>query len=355
MARAKGAGRFSIPAPGDFPAWSLFVQFGPSYRRAMPFILGLYIVGVAAGFLYFNMRLTVEWMAIILFGAALLSGRALLFVRDWGVFIAVLLAWQLISAVATDFSFPWHLQELIEADKTLFFGQVPSVWLQAHLYHPGTLEPWDVLASVMYLLHFLAPLVAGYLLWIADRAMFRKFAVTFVLVAIAGFVTYIVFPAVPPWMAAERLIHIHGKYLQSPAGHVYLPGVRNLFSVTMSRWYNPYHGTIFFASLHLHYDNVGAVPSEHAMYPMLFFLFLRRQFGRIAYLALVYIALILFSITYLGQHYMIDALVGFAYAIVAYHLVMHGVPALRRVGQTAGQPSLEPGMATPELEESVVS
>jgi membrane-associated phospholipid phosphatase len=183
----------------------------------------------------------------------------------------------------------------------------------------------------MYMLHFLAPLVAGFLLWMADRSIFRRFALAFVLCAVAGFVTYIVYPAVPPWMAAERLVEIHGRYVASPHGHVYLPGVRNLFNVTMGRWYNPYHGTIFFGSLHLHYDNVGAVPSEHAMYPMLFFLFLRRQFGRAAYLALGYIALILFSITYLGQHYVVDALVGFAYALGAYALVMHGAPSLARL------------------------
>ena len=76
------------------------------------------------------------------------------------------------------------------------------------------------------------------------------------------------------------------------------------------------------------YDQVAAVPSEHAAYPMLFFLFLRRQFGRWAHLAWIYIGALLFSITYLGQHYVIDALVGFAYAGIGYALVMQVAPAL---------------------------
>jgi hypothetical protein len=308
----------------------------------MPLTLAVYVLAIAAGFLYFNMRLTVEWVAIILFGAALLSGRALLFVRDWGVFIAVLLAWQLASPLATQFAFPWHVQEMINADKLMFFGTVPAVWLQQHLYHPGTLEPWDVFAAVMYMLHFLAPLLAGFALWMTNRALFRKFAITFVLVAVAGFATYIVYPAVPPWLAAQPLTHVHtyykvpyalvhGHWIPDVArGHIYLPGVQNLFNLIASNWYNPYHGTIFFPFLHLHYDQVAAIPSEHAMYPLLFFLFLRRQFGNIAYLALVYIAALLFSITYMGQHYVIDAVVGFAYAAVGYALVMHGAPALVR-------------------------
>lgn len=322
------------------------------YRRVIPIVLLVYIAVVAGAFVYFNMRLTVEWLAIILFVAAVLSGRALLFIRDWGVFIAVLLAWQLVSAIATDFSFPWHLRAMINADKFLFFGHVPAAWLQAHLYHPGVLEPWDVLAATMYLLHFAAPLVAGFLLWMADRAMFRKFAITFVVVAVAGFVTYILYPAVPPWLAGSRLLPVHGQYIESPRGHVYLPGVKNLFQVTIGRWYNPYHGTIFFPFLHLHYDQVGAMPSEHAMYPMVFFLFLRRQFGRIGYLALIYIALLLFSITYLGQHYIVDALVGFVYGIAAYALVMHGVPAARRAFGRQPRQERQHIAMRPELEEA---
>jgi membrane-associated phospholipid phosphatase len=334
-----------------------------AYRRAIPFILGIYIVGVAAGFLFFNMRLTVEWVAIILFVAALLSGRGLLFLRDWGVFIAVLLAWQLVSPVATRFSFPWHLQAMISADKLMFFGSVPPVWLQQHLYHPGVLEPWDVLAAVTYMLHFLAPLLSGFLLWMSDRELFRKFAITFVLVAIAGFLTYIVYPAVPPWLAAQPLVAVGNQYAHPwevaatyPGGlhaawahsHVYLPGVQNLFNIIAGRWYNPYHGTIFFAGLHLHYDQVAAIPSEHAMYPLLFFLFLRRQFGRWSYFALLYIALLLFSITYLGQHYAIDAVVGFAYAAAGYVLVMHLWPWL--AGLRAGR-SVRPALVTVGLRE----
>jgi len=324
------------------------------YRRATPFILALYIGAVAAGFLYFNMRLTVEWVAVILFVAALLSGRGLLFVRDWGVFIAVLLAWQLTSPLATRFPFPWHLEDLIKADKTMFFGTVPSVWLQAHLYHPGVLEPWDVLAASMYMLHFLAPLLAGFLLWMTNRRLFHRFAVTFVLCALAGFATYILFPAVPPWMAAEPCVHVHNAYsCPSPGGHVYLPGVTNLFNVIAGHWYNPYHGRISLWFLHAHYDNVAAVPSEHAMYPLLFFLFVRRQFGRPAYLALLYIAGLLFSITYLGQHYVIDALVGFAYAIAGYALVMYAAPAVAHWLRTqrARRPESRP-LGRPELEEA---
>jgi hypothetical protein len=334
----------------------------------MPYLLAVYIIVIAAGFIYLNMRLTVEWVAIILFVAALLSGKGLLFLRDWGVFVVVLLAWQLTSGFATMFGFPWHLQEPIAADKLMFGGTVPAVWLQQRLYHPGVLEPWDVLSAVFYLLHFLAPLLAAFLLWMTNRPLFRRFAIAYVVVMLGGFLTYVLYPAVPPWMAGQPLVHLGHQYVvpwkvpaSFPGGvhaawkqaHVYLPGVQNLFSsaAIMGHWYNPYAGTIFFSQLHLHYDPVGAIPSEHIADPVLFFLFLQRQFGRWAYLSLLYIAGILFSITYMGQHYVIDAIIGAAYAAAGYLIVMHLAPAIGRLWRARTNTSPATTSLRPDLEE----
>ncbi|GAC1519957.1 MAG: hypothetical protein NVS2B16_26710 [Chloroflexota bacterium] len=301
--------------------------------RLRTLLVVLYILAVSAGFLYFNFRLTVEWVAVILFSAALLYGRGMQFLRDWSVFILVLLAWQLTSPLATTFGFPWHLHELIDADKFLFHGIVPAVWLQQHLYHPGIVEPWDLLAATIYMSHFLMPLLCGFLLWLTNRDLFRKFAIAFVVLALAGFATYIVYPSVPPHLASQPLKRVGNIYVVAAGGHVYLPHVQNLFQVIAGHWFSPYHGYVSLTwkgldLLKLKYDAVAEIPSEHAAFPMLFFLFLRRQFGRPAYLVLVYIALVLFSILYLGMHYSIDAIIGFIYAGIAFALVMHVAPAL---------------------------
>ncbi|GAC1626970.1 MAG: phosphatase PAP2 family protein [Chloroflexota bacterium] len=322
------------------------------WQQVRPFLLALYVAVVAVAFLYFNVRLTVEWVALILLVAAIVSGRGFLFIRDWGVFVVVLLAWQIASALAARSPFSWHLVELIKVDKVLFFGTVPSQWLQEHLYHPGVIEPWDVLATCMYMLHFFIPLLCGFVLWLVNRDRFRQFALAFVLVALAGFGTYILYPAVPPWMAAESLLRVHHRYLESAYGHVYLPHVRNLFNATIQHWFNAYDGSGKIAFLHSGYDKVGAMPSEHAAYPMLFFLFLRKQFGRPAYLAILYIVTLLFSITYLGQHYVVDALVGFAYAIAGYATIVHAVPALRAYWAASRNATAIEAWSTSGLEEA---
>lgn len=297
-------------------------------RHRRPLLIALYLAVVIAVFLYLNVPLTIEWVVVILCVAAAMSGRGLLFLRDWGAFVLVLLAWQITAPVATELPFPWHLTELIDADRFLFGGVVPAQWLQQHLYRPGVLEPWDVFAAAMYMLHFLTPLVAGFALWLTNRSLFHKYTVAFVLIALAGYLTWIFYPSVPPWLAAEHLRHVGHIYLRSPYGPVYLPGVRDLFNVFVWHWYNGYNGQITLGFLHGHVDQVGAIPSEHAAFPMLFFLFLRRQFGRVAYLALLYVAGLAFSVMYLGQHYFIDILVGFCYAIAGYVCALYVLPAL---------------------------
>jgi membrane-associated phospholipid phosphatase len=299
-------------------------------KRHRLYLLGAYVAVVVVAFLYFNIPLLVEWVALILFVGALIAGRADLFFRDWGAFLAALLAWQFTAPVATQLSTPWHLTELIDADRFMFHGVVPSAWLQAHLYHPGVLEPWDVLAVAMYSLHFFTPLIVGFVLWLTNRPLFHKFAFAFVLVAVAGFSTYIVYPAVPPWLAAHHLVAYHHHFFRvAHGGHVYLPGVRNIFDITAHHWYNSYNGQISIGFLHQHIDQIGAMPSQHAAFPFLCLLFLRRQFGRWSHLGWLYIVAITFSIVYLGQHYVIDALVGFVYAALGYAFVMYALPRLQ--------------------------
>lgn len=289
-----------------------------------------YLVAVVGLLVYFNVPLTIEWVVLILCLAAVLTGRGALFLRDWGAFILVLFAWQITAPVATQLPFPWHLTEMISADRLLFGGVVPAQWLQQRLYSPNRLAPWDVFAAVMYMLHFVTPLIAGFVLWLKNRGLFHRYALAFTVIAVAGYITWIVYPAVPPWMAAEHLRQVGNIYQRSAGGQVYLPGVKNLFNTFVWNWYNSYNGQITIGFLHGHVDQVGAIPSEHAAFPFLIMLFLRRQFGRIAYLSLLYIAGVVFSVMYLGQHYFIDVLAGFAYALGGYALVMYALPVLLR-------------------------
>jgi membrane-associated phospholipid phosphatase len=82
-------------------------------------------------------------------------------------------------------------------------------------------------------------------------------------------------------------------------------------------------------------NDVAAFPSLHVAYPFLSFLVLRRAFGAVGWLALGYTAVVAFSVVYIGDHWVIDALAGMAYAYIAYYAVVHA-PARLRAWRPAG-------------------
>jgi membrane-associated phospholipid phosphatase len=301
--------------------------------KVMPLIVVAYIGVFALTFFLLNLRLSVEWVAIALCGAAALTLKFKTFLKDWGVFIAAVVAWQVTDGLALRFNFPWHVQDMVTADRWIFqpvlHGQLPTIWLQQQLFRDHVLSWIDVLSVVVYSLHFLLPLGAGFILWLVNRQLYYRYAVCFVLAAVLGFVTYIVYPAVPPWMAANYASHCVGnlacwKVPGNPAPVI--PWVYNGWSHAMQQWLTTSQGNVGFGPFTLGYDQVGAMPSEHVMYPTLVFLFFRRQFGKIGYLMVPYTLLVVFAIVYMGQHYFIDAVVGAAYAVAVYAGVMKLAP-----------------------------
>ena len=122
--------------------------------------------------------------------------------RDWLPFIVMLVVYDLTRGAAEVLGRPteWHVQ--IDFDKWLFGGTEPTVWLQAHLKQP--FPPWwEIGVSLIYVSYFFAPYAVAGVLWLRDRQAWRKFAFQFVLISFLGLIGFIVFPAAPPWAAAQ--------------------------------------------------------------------------------------------------------------------------------------------------------
>lgn len=154
-------------------------------------------------------------------------------------------------------------------------------------------------------------LFAIYLL-VKDRLLVARFGWTFLLLCIVGFVTYYVYPAAPPWYVAQ-----HGL---GPADVHALPDAARLREV------DALLGVSFFASFYARSSNVfGAIPSLHAAYPLLVWFYARRSpLARWHWAFLAFFLLMCFSAVFLYHHYLIDVILGAAYALGAYGL-MEGV------------------------------
>jgi hypothetical protein len=257
------------------------------------------------------------------FAGVLLARRWDLFLREWTPFLVLFLAYELMRGLADDAGMPVHVADLVAVERALFGGHLPTAVLQEWL-RPSTGPDLLALAgTLVYLLHFPLPIVTGLILWFWRRALFHHYLVALILLCFAGFVTYLLFPAAPPWIAAQAgllgsapgeppVIYLKRSTFVALAGGIGLDG-RAAYDLA-------------FGSINA--NPVAAVPSLHAAFPFLTFLVLRRAFGAIGWLAFAYFAFVSLTIVYTADHYVIDVLAGVGYAVVAY-LVMLRMAARR--------------------------
>jgi membrane-associated phospholipid phosphatase len=284
-------------------------------RRNDRLLIGLvagYIALLSALMIARGVSLTPDVLLIGLGLAAVLLGRGKLFLRDWIPFIGLFFAYELMRGYADNFGASVHIEDVLDLERWLFLGSVPTQVLQAWL-HPATgIDPWAVAGTVFYFLHFPLPLAVAFFLWLRRRRVFYDFVAALIVLSMAGFVTYLLLPVAPPWYAAERgllpgVTYLKEQGFQDLARMFGFEG-RYLFSYTIYQ-INP--------------NQVAAMPSLHAAYPFLAFLFARRTFGRVGWVMLAYSACVWFSIVYIADHYVVDILGGLAYAAIAYWAVIH--------------------------------
>ena len=60
-----------------------------------------------------------------------------------------------------------------------------------------------MIVFLVYLSHFFATPILAAVLWKIDRQRFRTFVIYVAVLSFAGLATYALYPAAPPWMAAQ--------------------------------------------------------------------------------------------------------------------------------------------------------
>jgi membrane-associated phospholipid phosphatase len=247
------------------------------------------------------------WVALglVAFSLHRLRRDALRLLLDWLPFAAILLVYDLLRGSADGLLFRAHTWPQLYFDQELFGGVTPTVWLQHTLYHgPGALRWYDYGAWGVYLTHFFATLIVAMVLWLCARAQFRRYAAMVSLLALMGFATYALFPAVPPWMAAQQ--------------GALPPDVQRIIGAVFAHL--PIQDTTTIFQRGTRYANdVAAMPSLHAAYSLLIALFLwplaRRWWWRAVLSA--YPLAMGFALVYTGEHYVADVVAGWVYALIA--------------------------------------
>jgi membrane-associated phospholipid phosphatase len=233
------------------------------------------------------------------------------FLLDWLPVFIVLFAYDEIHNGLGRFLPPAHTWPQIRADEALFGAPVPSVRLQEAFYSMSHPHWWDYAALLVYTSHFVVPELIALLLWFRSRGQYLRFMTSFVAMTTLGYLTYVLFPAVPPWLASQHgdLAPTH-RLVRELWDHLGQHAIAGLFSGT-----------------NLYANDVAAIPSLHAAYPLMIAMFFWARSGRVAraLLALYAVAMAL-ALVYSAEHFVVDIALGWVYAIVTALVVQRVWP-----------------------------
>ena len=204
------------------------------------------------------------------------------------------------------FKLPVHYLPQLDADRLLGAGTVPTVWLEKALYH-GHTGPLEVGAMIVYVSHFIVPLVLATALLVLGRNRELGLLVLSLLVAaVVSEIVFVAFPTAPPWMAAAhgQLTGVH-HILKQTFADVGLRGIADSIGDPTK------------------YDVTAAFPSLHVAFPAVFVLVARRARLPRPVVVLLWLNLIAvsFAVVYLGEHYVSDVLAGAVVGAASYALV----------------------------------
>jgi membrane-associated phospholipid phosphatase len=210
--------------------------------------------------------------------------------------------YEMTRGAADHLGFPFQVQAPRNIDRALAFGYDPNVWMQQHFYHADDIKWYDNVASVMYYTHFVVPVIALAVLWAASRVQWVRFMKRFASLLAVSCLLFVIMPTVPPWMASST------KYpyrLFPPLARSTGRGFRDLgFKGFVNDWQNA-----------LDWGNaVAAMPSLHSAFALFvpaFFLPMIKPTW-LKGIALLFPVMMLTSLVYFGEHWIIDGLVGWA-------------------------------------------
>lgn len=311
-------------------------------------------IRIATTGLALNRELILVYICTGLLATSIGRRRVLLIVRDWLPFALVLIIYDLSRGAAHLIGTPTQWVWQPEVDRWMFFGAVPTVWLQERLKMP-TPPWWEVVISTVYMSFFILPYVVAGVLWLRDRDMWKAFVRRFVALSFSALAIYAVLPAAPPWAAARcepadvasgpadpqcmfRAGPVADGGLLGPVNTLHA-GAQDFVERISSRGFATLHLDVARALLdegQASVNLVAAIPSLHAGLSAMIAAFLWGRVGRRWRPLLAgYVVTMAFTLVYSAEHYVIDILLGWLLAVT----VGLAIRRLERRRLAAGTPS----------------
>jgi membrane-associated phospholipid phosphatase len=271
----------------------------PRQRRPRLLLIGsvAYLALIFGVMLWRGVSIEPEWTLLALLVIAVALGRGRTFIGDWAPFLLLFFAYEAMRGFASKTGFPPH--DLSGLERAVFGGTIPTLGLQKAFYQPGVVGIQDVIAMVFYFMHFVLPIVIGFVFWLNSREHYRRYIAALLLMCLLSFVTYLFWPSAPPWYQLHDVVKINDQTVHALWGFTYVSPIYHSF--------NP--------------NQFAAFPSLHAAFPALATVYAWPRFRALAIGLLLWTAAVAVSIVYLGEHYVVDAVAGFVYVAAAALIV----------------------------------
>ncbi len=254
-----------------------------------------------------------EFVVLALLLIAIALGRGRSFIVDWLPFLLLFFAYEAMRGFASKTGFAPH--DLSGLERLVFFGTIPTLTLQHAFYHPGVVSPQDVIAMFFYFMHFPLPIVVGFFFWVNSREHYRRFVGALLLMSFIAFITYLFFPSAPPWYQFPgEVVKVNNQTVQM-------------------LWQNQYYVSQIYHSFNP--NKFAAFPSLHAAFPALAAAYAWSRYRALSIGLIAWSLVVWVSIVYLGEHYAVDALAGYAYVAAAMVIVELVSRRLRRRSKPA--------------------
>jgi hypothetical protein len=265
-------------------------------RRPRLLLVGsvVYLTLIFGAMLALGISIEPEWVAVALLVIAIALGRGRSFVTDWTPFLLLFFAYEAMRGFAARLA-PHDLSGL---ERWVFGGTIPTLTLQHAFYHPGVIGIQDLIAMFFYFMHFVLPIVVGFVFWLNSRSHYWRFVAALLLMCFLAFLTYLVYPSAPPWYTLHDVVKINDQTVHRLWGNTV---------VVIYHAFNP--------------NEFAAFPSLHAAFPALAAVYAWRRYRALGVVLVLWTLAVAVSIVYLGEHYVVDALASVFYVAVATIIV----------------------------------
>jgi membrane-associated phospholipid phosphatase len=237
-------------------------------------------------------------------------GRVRSALFSFGPYAAVWFLFTAMRSVADETKLTKSLNLYVaDFERELFRGQLPTIMLQDRFYDPEHLHWYDYFTTAIHWSYFLVPHAVAIFLWFKYPALFRRFLGGMILLLSMGLAIYFLIPSNPPWMAPEPI--------NSPTAPVIYRAMEQIGQQLGGGLYSASYKVIGESNPR------AAMPSIHMAITFLLVFpaaAVNRTFGLIMF---SYSVLMGYALVYLGEHYVIDVLVGCAIAAYGWYGFPH--------------------------------